>query len=123
MRKNIEKVVGKIKSLVRKISIMGTMLLSTVLTNCCLATSTKTGIESTKLVQGTEKLIGDVTNWLLVLAPVVTIVLVIYYLIRKSASDDMDAKRWDGRIKVSIISCIGVVIAAGLINVLVGYYQ
>lgn len=97
-------------------------ILTIIMLNCsnCFATS---GIQGTKLVTGTEKLIGDITNWLLILAPVVTIVMVAYYLIRKSASDDMDAKRWDSRVKVAIISCIGVVVMSGLINVLVGYYK
>ena len=81
------------------------------------------GIESTKLVTGTQNLIGDLTNWLLIIAPTVTILLVGYYLLRKSASDEMDAKRWDSRIKVAIICCIGVVVISGLINVLMNYYK
>ena len=71
----------------------------------------------------TENLIKDVTNWLLILAPVLTACLIGYYLLRKSASDEMDTKRWDNRIKIAIISCIGVVIASGLINIIIGYYR
>ena len=63
------------------------------------------------------------TNWLLILAPVLTACLIGYYLLRKSASDEMDTKRWDNRIKIAIISCIGVVIASGLINIIIGYYR
>ncbi len=81
------------------------------------------GIESTKLVTGTQNLINDLTNWLLIIAPTLTILLVGYYLLRKSASDEMDAKRWDSRIKIAIICCIGVVVISGLINVLMNYYK
>jgi len=63
------------------------------------------------------------TNWLLILAPILTVCLVGYYFLRKSSSDEMDGKRWDSRIKVAIICCIGVIVASGLINLIVGYYK
>lgn len=87
-------------------------------TNYCFAS-----ITDTTLVTGTKSLISDLTNWLLILAPTVTALLVGYYLLRKSASDEMDAKRWDSRIKIAIICCIGVVIASGLINAITNYYK
>lgn len=80
-------------------------------------------ITDTKLITGTQNLINDLTNWLLIIAPTLTILLVGYYLLRKSASDEMDSKRWDTRIKVAIICCIGVVVMSGLINVLMSYYK
>lgn len=80
-------------------------------------------ITDTKLIIGTQNLISDLTNWLLIIAPTLTILLVGYYLLRKSASDEMDSKRWDTRIKVAIICCIGVVVMSGLINVLMSYYK
>ena len=42
------------------------------------------------LATGTKALVGDLTTWLMILAPTVTVLLVVYYLIRKSASDEMD---------------------------------
>ena len=80
-------------------------------------------ITDTKLITGTQKLINNLTNWLLIIAPTLTILLVGYYVLRKSASDEMDSKRWDTRIKVAIICCIGVVVMSGLINVLMSYYK
>ncbi len=87
--------------------------------NYCFASS----VGESQLAVGTQNLITDLTNWLLILAPVLTACLVGYYLIRKSASDEMDTKRWDNRIKIAIISCIGVVLASGLINIIIGYYR
>ena len=43
------------------------------------------------LATGTRKLVEDMTKWLMILAPTVTVLFVVYYLIRKSASDEMDA--------------------------------
>lgn len=103
----------------KSVKILGVVLtIILISTNYCFAS-----IQDTTLVTGTQKLIGDLTNWLLIIAPTVTILLVGYYLLRKSASDEMDAKRWDSRIKVAIICCIGVVVMSGLINVLMNYYK
>jgi nitric oxide reductase large subunit len=80
-------------------------------------------IGSSKLATGTEKLINDVTSWLLVVAPLVTVVAVIYYLIRKTVADELDAKKWNTRISTAIICCIGVVVASVIIKLIVSYYQ
>lgn len=47
-------------------------------------------VQDSKIAKGTEKLIGDVTTWLMVLAPVVAGLLIIYFCIRRSAADEMD---------------------------------
>lgn len=116
--------------MIKKIRKMGIMIFVAVMlfTNCCFASteniiSSASSVEGSQLAIGTEKLIKDVTNWLLILAPVLTACLIGYYLLRKSASDEMDTKRWDNRIKIAVISCIGVVIASGLINIIIGYYR
>lgn len=113
------------KKLVKILDVVLTMAL--VFTSFCFATEGEevpvTGIQNTTLVKGTEKLIQDLTNWLLIIAPTITILLVGYYFMRKSASDEMDGKRWDNRVKVAIVCCIGVVVASGLIKVLVTYYN
>ena len=49
-------------------------------------------------------MISDLTTWLMIIAPVVTVLLVIYYLIRKLASDEMESKKWNSRIVVSLES-------------------
>ncbi|MDR1321169.1 MAG: hypothetical protein LBK56_07045 [Gracilibacteraceae bacterium] len=81
------------------------------------------GIGGSKLATGTEKLVNDVTSWLLVVAPLVAVVAVIYYLIRKTVSDEIDHKKWNTRISTAIICCIGVVLASVIIKLIVSYYQ
>lgn len=98
----------------------------TALTATIASLSTKayaSGISSSKIATGTQKLISDATSWLLVIAPTVTVLLIIYYLIRKGMSDEMEHKKWNSRIMVAIVSFIGAVVASVLINVLVSYYQ
>lgn len=113
------KIKESIKRILKKIEKVGVVITSLLLgTNTCFA-----GVADSKLATGTKNLITDLTNWLLILAPTVTILLVGYYLLRKSASDEMDSKRWDTRIKVAIICCVGVVVSSGLINLIIGYYQ
>lgn len=81
------------------------------------------GIQDSKLVTGTEKLIGDVTTWLMVLAPVVAGLLIIYFCIRRSAADEMDTKKWNNRIVVAVVSCIGAVLGSATLNLIIGYYK
>ena len=86
-------------------------------------TAYASGISESKLAKGTEKLIGDATTWLMVLAPVVAGLLIIYFCIRRSAADEMDQKKWNNRIVVAIVSCIGAVIGSATLNIIIGYYQ
>lgn len=49
--------------------------------NTTTQTAYASGISQSKLATGTEKLIGDATTWLMVLAPVVAGLLVIYFIL------------------------------------------
>lgn len=80
-------------------------------------------IASSQLAKGTEKLIQDATTWLMVLAPVAAGLLIIYFCIRRSAADEMDQKKWNNRIVVAIVSCIGAVLGSATLNLIIGYYQ
>ena len=73
--------------MVKKIRKMGIMIFVAVMlfTNCCFASS----VGESQLAVGTENLIKDLTNWLLILAPVLTACLIGYYLLRKSASPSL----------------------------------
>lgn len=80
-------------------------------------------VQNSKIAKGTEKLIGDVTTWLMVLAPVAAGLLIIYFCIRRSAADEMDTKKWNNRIVVAIVSCIGAVLGSATLNLVIGYYK
>jgi len=86
-------------------------------------TAFASGVSDSKLATGTQKLIGDLTTWLMILAPVVAGLLIIYFCIRRSAADEMDQKKWNNRIVVAVVSCIGAVLGSATLNMLIGYYQ
>jgi ABC-type molybdate transport system permease subunit len=79
-------------------------------------------VNDSQIVKGTEKLIGDLTTWLMIFAPVVGGLLIIYFFIRRSAADEMDQKKWNNRITTAIISVIGAVLASATLNLIIGYY-
>lgn len=80
-------------------------------------------VGSSQLVRGTERLIGDVTTWLMVLAPIVAGLLIIYFCIRRSAADEMDQKKWNTRIIAAVVSCIGAILGSATLNLIIGYYR
>lgn len=80
-------------------------------------------LQSSKFVTGTVKMLEDATNVLIVLAPVLTIFVVGYCFIRKSAADEMDYKKWATRITTAIVCCIGVVSASIIVKVVMDYYK
>ena len=79
-------------------------------------------VKDSQIVKGTEKLIQDVTTWLMVLAPIVGVLLIIYFFIRRSAADEIDQKKWNNRIVTVIVSVIGAVLASATLNLIIGYY-
>lgn len=81
------------------------------------------GVKDSEIVKGTEKLIKDVTSWLMLLAPVVAGMLIIYFCIRRSAADEVDQKKWNNRIVVAVISCIGAVLGSATLNLILGYFS
>ena len=79
-------------------------------------------VQNSKIVKGTEKLIGDVTTWLMVLAPVVSGLLIIYFFIRRSAADEMDQKMWGKRISNAWICAAVAVAGSGLVQLIMSYF-
>ncbi|MBF4692303.1 Mbov_0395 family pilin-like conjugal transfer protein [Fusibacter ferrireducens] len=79
-------------------------------------------VQESQIVKGTENLIQDVTTWLMVLAPIVGVLLIIYFFIRRSAADEIDQKKWNNRIVTVIVSVVGAVLASATLNLIIGYY-
>ena len=78
---------------------------------------------TSSIATGTKNLINDVTTWLLIIAPIATVLFVIYYLIRKGMADEMEHKKWNSRIITAVICGIAAVIASVTLNMLIGYFQ
>lgn len=112
--------IENIKSKMRAVVVTGSIALF-MLANSTTAYATT--ISDSQIAKGTEKLIQDITTWLMVLAPVVAGLLIIYFCIRRSAADEMDQKKWNNRIVVAVVSCIGAVLGSATLNIIIGYYK
>jgi len=114
---NMKKYLKKLGQWVKKSSIAFYILLLT-------STTAYAGeVGDSKLATGTEDLINDLTIWLMILAPIVGVLVIIYFFIRRAASDEMDQKKWNNRITTAIISVIGAVLTAATLNLVIGYYS
>ena len=80
-------------------------------------------ILQTKIATGTEKLINDVTIWLIILSIPITILLVVYFSIRIGSADVQDQKEWKNRRLIAGISGIIVISASSIIKIIMSYYQ
>ena len=80
-------------------------------------------LASSKAVTGTKALLDDLSNVLLVVAPIAGTACVIYFAVRHGAADEMDQKKWKQRIVVAVVSIVVAVVASALIKVLVSYYH
>ena len=68
----MKKIKGKIKKCAGKIGKAGLVITSLICsTSTCFA-----GVQDSKIATGTQNLITDLTNWLLILAPVLTLSLI-----------------------------------------------
>ena len=80
-------------------------------------------IGSSQIATGLDKLLKDLTSWAYKIIPAVGTILVIYFFIRRGSSDEMDIKKWDNRIKTCVISSVGAVLGAVIIDLAIGYFQ
>ena len=71
---------------------------------------------------GTKNLAQDVGIFLLIIAPITGALLGVYFFIRRQAADEMDQKKWNDRIKATIISTLGAVLVSSAITLIASYY-
>ena len=119
MNTKIKNAGGKLTKFGKTVSVGLTAIAVSLMTTSPALAS---GVNNSQIVRGTERLIGDLTTWLMILAPVVAGLLIIYFCIRRSAADEVDQKKWNNRIVVAVVSCIGAVLGAATLNLILGYY-
>ena len=120
MKEKNSQTVGRLKRTVRAASVgISTLGASFFMAAPAYAAN----VQDSQIVKGTEELIGDVTTWLMVLAPVVTGLLIIYFCIRRGMADEMDQKKWNNRIVVAVVSCIGAILGSATLNLILDYYK
>ena len=80
-------------------------------------------IANSQIAKGLDKLLKDLTSWAYKIIPTVGTILVIYFFIRRGSADEMDIKKRDNRIKTCVISSVGAVLGAVIIDLAIGYFQ
>ncbi len=81
------------------------------------------GLEGSKFVTGTKKLLLDIGKTLVLLGIIAAGVFMSYYGVRMAAADEQDKKGWKNRIMAAAIGSIICVSAGTIITMLVKYYQ
>ena len=71
---------------------------------------------------GTKNLFTDIGKYLIILAPIAGTVVGVYFFIRRGAADEMDMKKWNDRIKNTVISTLGAVLIGAIIVLIASYY-
>lgn len=80
-------------------------------------------IQSSTIFTGFKKLIEDLGKVLIIIAIPVGTVVTAYCFIRRSASDEMDHKKWSNRITTTIVSTIGAILSGVIITLVSGYFN
>jgi heme/copper-type cytochrome/quinol oxidase subunit 2 len=106
-----------IKKFLNKLKVVCVTLL------CMAQAAGAEGIQNSTIATGTRNLIEDITAWMIGISIVVTVLMVVYCLIRRNMADEMDHKKWQQRMTVSLVSGIGAIAASSVINILASYYQ
>ena len=120
MKEKINQTAGRLKQTVRA---AGAGIATLAASFFMSAPAYAAGVQDSEVVKGMEKMVGDVTSWLRVLAPVVAGLLIIDICIRRGMADEMDQKKWNNRIVVAVVSCIGAVLGSATLNRILGYYK
>ena len=80
------------------------------------------GLSNSDVVTGLKKMIADGTEILIFFCPLVGGAFAVYYLIRRSMSDEQDGKMWMRKVIMAGICGIGGGLVSGIIGVISGYF-
>lgn len=117
----MKKLITRIKNLAYKAR-YAAMLAATAVFMQMTTVTAYANIQGSKLGTGLQKLINDLTSYLMVIAPIAMVVFLIYFFIRKGMADEMDQKKWNSRIITAVISCVGAFLAAVIIQLAQDYF-
>lgn len=88
----------------------------------CAVAHASGDIGSSDFAKGFQKLLEDLTKWLIIIAPIVTGCLLIYLFIRRGAADDHEQKQWNKRIVSALVCGVLAVGASLVIQMFNGYF-
>ncbi|HEX2925667.1 MAG TPA: hypothetical protein VHP38_05345 [Ruminiclostridium sp.] len=123
MNKLSKKIFIKSKRSIKRIQKVYTMItISVLLFNFNSISVFAADFGSSVFATGTKSLFTDIGKYLIILAPIAGATVGAYFFIRRGAADEMEQKKWNDRIKATVISTIGAVLVGALIALIAAYY-
>lgn len=117
----VKNVASKVKNKGKYLlALMTTFLTLTLPTQIAMASGGDIG--SSDFAKGFQKLLEDLTKWLIIIAPIVTGCLLIYLFIRRGSADEHEQKTWNKRIVSALVCGILAVGASLVIKMFSGYF-
>ena len=80
------------------------------------------GFAGSTIATGTQRLLEDVSKWLVVLSPISAGAVCVYFIIRRGMADEQEGKMWQHRIVTAIVCGVGGMLAGGIISLVSSYY-
>ena len=80
------------------------------------------GIADSQLGKGLTNLINDVSLYLVFICPIVGGAAAVYFMTRRSMSDENDGKLWEKRTKVAVGCAVGGLLVSLIINLISSYF-
>ena len=82
-----------------------------------------TGLKDSKIVTGTEKLVGELIDWLTGIGITICGGYFIYYVYCLKSNDEGERRRNIQNIKTTLISIVLITCGIALIDVILGFYK
>lgn len=86
------------------------------------AASAEDKIAGSKVGTGLVNLFNDLSNYMLVIGPLVAGVAGGYYIIRRSMANEQDGFSWNKRLTVAVSCGVGIFVIGGIIKLIASYF-
>ena len=77
---------------------------------------------SSSVARGVERLIQDLSTWLVVICLSVGIAATVYCLIRRSMADETDGKMWGKRAITAMLCAVAGALVSGVVAIISSYF-
>ena len=78
-------------------------------------------IANSTIGKGVKAIVNDVCGFLLILAPIIGVAAIVYFLIRKGMADQQEQSMWQKRVMTAIICTVLAEVAVAGVNLFISY--
>lgn len=105
----------------RMVSMMGLCSALTAAISTTAFASSDVSVTTWSGYTGALRLVNDLTTIALVLCPLIGGLAAVYFIIRRSLSDEQEGKMWTQRMRMAIFCGVGGGLASGVITLVTSY--